>query len=211
MKSLIFLALLAFVVLVSGCVEEPGPTITCGDYCVDQEHVECIGSWEISGTYPNCNCDWICAQVPEPTCQEYCQDQAHIMCVGAWNISGDYPSCVCGWICDVVEPEKIEITARPGDDLCDYYETTMKVGDEITVNINDKEHTVKVTKITSQDMVTILVDGFFTNTFAQLNRFISLNSVGIYLKEAIYAAEDSANIWIGENKVNSPNDCFGIE
>ncbi len=39
-----------------------GPAMSCNDYCVTLPHVQCQGSWQISGTYPNCVCSFECAQ-----------------------------------------------------------------------------------------------------------------------------------------------------
>ena len=33
---------------------------SCLTYCVKQPHVMCVGHWEISGEYPDCNCEYIC-------------------------------------------------------------------------------------------------------------------------------------------------------
>ena len=42
-------------------------TPTCGEYCVSQPHIECVGEWNISGTYPNCNCGFVCTiETPPP-------------------------------------------------------------------------------------------------------------------------------------------------
>ena len=212
MKELFFIPVIGLVVLLSGCTQDQEPTMTCGDYCVDQEHVECIGEWNISGDYPDCNCSWICDTVPEPTCQEYCQDQPHIMCVGEWNISGDYPNCVCGWVCDVVVPEKIELIAYNSDGLCAYHEFDMDVGDEEEFYVNDRKHTVKVTKVSSGDLTTVFIDNFFKQ-FTPSYKFDTLSSVGVYVKEVSYVqgGTSSAIVWVGEHKVNSPDDCFGIE
>lgn len=34
--------------------------IDCEDYCKTKPHVMCVGYWNISGEYPNCNCQFIC-------------------------------------------------------------------------------------------------------------------------------------------------------
>jgi len=36
-------------------------TPTCGEYCLSQPHIECVGEWNISGTYPLCNCAFVCS------------------------------------------------------------------------------------------------------------------------------------------------------
>ena len=79
--------------LVAGCVSsepepvpevpsEPGPeepTMTCEEYCPTQPHIECVGTWNISGTYPDCVCEYNCdveetpeepEEVPEPPPEE---------------------------------------------------------------------------------------------------------------------------------------------
>jgi len=35
-------------------------TPTCGEHCLSQPHIECVGEWNISGTYPLCNCAFVC-------------------------------------------------------------------------------------------------------------------------------------------------------
>jgi hypothetical protein len=36
------------------------PPPTCTEYCQTQPHIQCVGSWKISGTYPNCVCVYEC-------------------------------------------------------------------------------------------------------------------------------------------------------
>ncbi len=47
--------------------EPPAETMTCEEYCPTQPHVECVGTWNISGTYPDCVCSYECEveEVPE--------------------------------------------------------------------------------------------------------------------------------------------------
>ena len=45
-----------------------GTISTCEDYCLTLSHVECVGEWEISGTYPSCVCDWKCTE-PSSWCE----------------------------------------------------------------------------------------------------------------------------------------------
>jgi len=33
---------------------------SCLTYCPKQQHIMCVGHWNISGEYPNCTCSWIC-------------------------------------------------------------------------------------------------------------------------------------------------------
>ena len=69
---------------------------TCQGYCQNQSNTTCDGQWNISGEYPDCNCQRLC----DETCQAYCQKQPHILCLGDWNISGEYPDCNCQYLCD---------------------------------------------------------------------------------------------------------------
>lgn len=96
MKEVILLLGLLFV---AGCtsevpVEKP---ISCIDYCPTIPHVQCVGEWNISGNYPNCQCDYVCetseeiqetpkVETPKPEeSQEQVQDEPEK------NISTDFP------------------------------------------------------------------------------------------------------------------------
>jgi len=46
------------------------PTMTCEEYCPTQSHVQCVGIWNISGAYPNCNCQYNCQTLEENKSQE---------------------------------------------------------------------------------------------------------------------------------------------
>ena len=76
MKLLISILILA-TVLIAGCIQQRDCTL---DDCEDIPHVACIGKWEVSGTHPNCNCNWVCETVEEETqnvsvnYSEYCED-----------------------------------------------------------------------------------------------------------------------------------------
>ncbi|MBD3312046.1 hypothetical protein GF352_01155 [archaeon] len=62
LKELVFAGLLFSIVLLAGCTQQQpvdvGPT--CEDYCSGLDHVDCVGSWSISGEYPDCVCEWVC-------------------------------------------------------------------------------------------------------------------------------------------------------
>ena len=50
-------------------VQQPEPT--CLGYCPTQPHIQCVGQWNISGTYPDCVCSFECdvmevEPAPEP-------------------------------------------------------------------------------------------------------------------------------------------------
>lgn len=208
MKELIAAALIA-VVLVSGCVDT-GTTTTCAQYCQDQPHIQCTGSWDISGTYPDCTCSWICEN-PEPTtCEEYCEGQTHIQCVGEWNISGAYPDCTCAWECEVTEPGRIDVSQKP-DDVCDYQEVTLGAGKSVDVYVDGQKHVLNVTKINAEKLATIVVDKTFIKTFGLLEPFETLGGVGINVRDIVYSGESHVTMRIGENRVNSPIDCYGLQ
>ena len=47
------------------CVARPPPpAMTCEKYCPTQPHIECVGKWNISGTYPACSCGFVCDVEP---------------------------------------------------------------------------------------------------------------------------------------------------
>jgi len=71
MKKLLFAAGLMFLLLF-GCLqeqppaEEPAqPEMTCDEYCKQQPHAACDGTWDISGDYPVCVCNYICDEPEE--------------------------------------------------------------------------------------------------------------------------------------------------
>ena len=59
MKPHIMISILSLV-LTAGCDADSEPSMTCQEYCPTQPHIQCVGHWEISGTYPNCNCNFVC-------------------------------------------------------------------------------------------------------------------------------------------------------
>ncbi|HLE05805.1 MAG TPA: hypothetical protein VI790_00475 [Candidatus Nanoarchaeia archaeon] len=61
LRKAAFLGLLSLLVI-AGCTQQEGEVeLTCDDYCTSQPHIQCIGSWAISGEYPDCACAWNCA------------------------------------------------------------------------------------------------------------------------------------------------------
>ncbi len=64
MKKCLVIAFLS-VFFIIGCTREvEQPEMTCQEYCETQPHIMCVGHWNISGTYPDCNCEWVC-ETPE--------------------------------------------------------------------------------------------------------------------------------------------------
>jgi len=41
---------------------------TCVTYCLKQPHIMCVGYWNITGEYPNCYCEVICASSDKDFC-----------------------------------------------------------------------------------------------------------------------------------------------
>jgi len=64
MKKIFFLLVIA-IIFTSGCVQSPA-SMTCNEYCEQKAHVQCIGDWEISGSYPDCTCKYVCGGEEEP-------------------------------------------------------------------------------------------------------------------------------------------------
>lgn len=153
----------------AGCAQAPPPQqnttpLTCEEYCVTLPHVQCAGSWRISGQYPGCVCNYECknntnitplpppsppppennTNTPNLTCQEYCPTQPHVQCVGIWNISGTYPNCTCSFNCNVDPPEEnksveIQVTARQWS--FDPNTITVKKGDKVKLIITSQDVT----------------------------------------------------------------------
>ena len=61
-KILLIIALVSLIVL-AGCAQQKTeePKISCDEYCESQPHIQCVGNWNISGTYPDCKCQFICS------------------------------------------------------------------------------------------------------------------------------------------------------
>lgn len=64
MKNILVLALV--LLALSACQESAStnwePAMDCHEYCQDQPHAMCLGGWEISGEYPDCQCRWECTE-----------------------------------------------------------------------------------------------------------------------------------------------------
>ncbi|MBD3210657.1 hypothetical protein GF318_04725 [Candidatus Micrarchaeota archaeon] len=57
MRGIIVFAALSLLLL--GCTGN-GEQMTCEEYCKTLPHVQCVGHWNISGTYPECTCQYVC-------------------------------------------------------------------------------------------------------------------------------------------------------
>ena len=97
-----------------------GECPTCEDYCELRPHIECLGYWKTSGSFPNCTCQYICSTgtvcssdsdcssgyvcynsrycFPSPTGGVECGDQegdllCHKKCEMNSDCPGDMPYC----------------------------------------------------------------------------------------------------------------------
>ena len=68
-NALLMVVALAPLIVLSGCVEEP-QDMNCRDYCETQPHVEGEGNWTVSGTYPDCVCNFECTKEPNECADE---------------------------------------------------------------------------------------------------------------------------------------------
>ncbi len=205
MKLFVLPAILG-IIMVSGCVDNS--VMSCDDYCLDQPHIECVGEWRISGTYPDCVCGWEC-EVVEPTCAEYCSG-LDTQCDGEWNITGEYPDCFCD--CYIPEPDRIEVSQKP-DDTCDYLEVTLDMGESVDVFVDGQKHVLNITKVNEEGLATIVVDRTFIKIFGLLEPFETLGGVGINVRDIQYVQGGTSYVTmrIGEHRVNSPIDCYGLQ
>lgn len=80
------LIILFGLVIIAGCVGTPPGEIpkppqenetdmTCEEYCPTLPHIQCVGEWNISGTYPDCNCSFECTVTENETEQNETADQ----------------------------------------------------------------------------------------------------------------------------------------
>ena len=61
MKSAILLTgLFIAAIALSGCIGEQDSALACRQFCETQPHIECVGSWKVSGAYPDCGCEFEC-------------------------------------------------------------------------------------------------------------------------------------------------------
>ncbi|MEW6036311.1 MAG: hypothetical protein AB1529_06875 [Candidatus Micrarchaeota archaeon] len=79
----LLMLLLAGALLFAGCATPPAgnqtgpvqtppaqpnatpPAMACSEYCLTLPHIQCVGEWKISGTYPNCVCEYECTTANE--------------------------------------------------------------------------------------------------------------------------------------------------
>lgn len=77
-----------------------GECPSCKDYCEARPHIQCVGYWNISGSFPNCNCQYSCPfPVASNMSKELCETY-----VGHWNecgsaCTGEPPGTVCSAVC----------------------------------------------------------------------------------------------------------------
>lgn len=61
---------------------EDDGSMTCEEWCPTQPHIQCVGQWDISGTYPDCVCGFVC-DVEEVEEDEPMEEELEP--IGAWN------------------------------------------------------------------------------------------------------------------------------
>ncbi len=100
------------IMALAACVRPPLSETSCEEYCMNESHTACIGHWEISGEYPDCNCVFECESQNE--------------CIGqsAEVHSGEKLECCEGLsLIPAKSPEETSIvgycTSECGNGLCD--------------------------------------------------------------------------------------------
>jgi putative hemolysin len=60
-----------------------GECPTCRDYCELKPHIECVGYWNISGSFPDCQCNYACSSPANNMNKNLCETYG-----GHWNECG---------------------------------------------------------------------------------------------------------------------------
>lgn len=70
MKKTIIIIMILTIILIAGCSQKEalpskdkdakGSINNCESFCKTQPHIMCVGYWNISGIYPDCNCGFVC-------------------------------------------------------------------------------------------------------------------------------------------------------
>lgn len=138
-KAILLVFLLALIAL-SGCTAPPGPIgeQCTQSFCEGKERIACEGKWAVSGTYPNCKCDYKCN-----TQRLYCAgegEQVPIQGLGEDEVPlGDLSGCCPGL--DLIKPmeerERVEgyCTAECGNGVCGNVETTFNCPGDCTKSL----------------------------------------------------------------------------
>ncbi len=81
----------------------------CNSYCATQPQIMCVGHPEISGTYPNCNCNWVCEQ--EEIVGNECTTRSD--CGGENDVCSNGKCVVIPEVIEIEEPEIIQEPTTP--------------------------------------------------------------------------------------------------
>jgi putative hemolysin len=76
-----------------------GECPACKDYCESMPHIECVGYWNISGSFPNCQCNYACSPPANNMNKSICETYG-----GHWNecgsaCTGEPPGTICPAVC----------------------------------------------------------------------------------------------------------------
>ncbi|MFH0986947.1 MAG: hypothetical protein V1911_02750 [Candidatus Micrarchaeota archaeon] len=87
-------AMVAAVVFLSGCQQPSGPTdqgsgpdnqgMNCLEFCELQQHTQCVGEWSVSGTYPDCSCEFNCNEQPPEEPEEFVWEAGDVAVPGKY-------------------------------------------------------------------------------------------------------------------------------
>ena len=75
-----------------------GDCDSCITYCLKQPHVTCVGNWDITGEYPNCNCKFVCATTDKEFCNSN-SDCVPAQCCHPNNCINKNYKTICNLLC----------------------------------------------------------------------------------------------------------------
>ncbi len=81
--------------------------ISCESYCQTQQHIECVGFWNISGQYPNCDCQYVCWSTKACSSDLDCGDGER--CYNSFEAGEQVGDMFCHELCDI-NADCMEIT-----------------------------------------------------------------------------------------------------
>jgi hypothetical protein len=128
--------------------EEENDTMTCQEWCPTQPHIQCVGSWDISGIYPDCVCSFEC-DVQEPEENESTEEELEpfaewnnnsiqsMLEMGLADIRSDYLHTASGqFTTDTYTWKRIHRDSLPGAiEASDSPASDMKFGGEVISSV----------------------------------------------------------------------------
>jgi len=66
-RSLVALIIFLLILLTLSYLTFKKTETSCEEYCKEQPHILCVGEWNITGEYPNCNCQYVCFETTTTT------------------------------------------------------------------------------------------------------------------------------------------------